>query len=193
MPAGAGCPPETAAPSRAKFGMGLGKCGWPVLGCQAGHHAARSLALGPPRRNFGHLTGLKRDAARYLGRHRRCGHGEVRHGGMGNVVCRRAAAKLSAGPRMRVLKRHPAQPLAEVRAMTIDEFLRESGMTSAALARKLRCSKGTVSLWRYGHRHPNPRLMAELVRVTGGRVSDRDFPDQRRAGRPTRRVPGSDR
>ena len=86
-----------------------------------------------------------------------------------------------------------AQPWPKGRAMTIDEFLRETGMTSASLARNLRCSKGAVSLWRSGRRHPNPRLMAELVRLAGGKVSARDFPDQRRAGRPAGRASERDR
>ena len=55
-------------------------------------------------------------------------------------------------------------------------YLRKHAMSTSALARKLRCSKATISVWRWGYYRPGPRLMARLAQVTRGEVSAADFP-----------------
>ena len=67
----------------------------------------------------------------------------------------------------------------EEASMTIDGYLRKHAMSTSALARKLRCSKATISVWRSGYHRPSPALMKRIAQVTRGEVSAADFPPAR--------------
>jgi transposase-like protein len=86
-----------------------------------------------------------------------------------------------------------------MRAMTLDEYLREPGTpTATALAGLLGCNPDQLRQWRhgYGDRRPPPHVCVELERLTGGavtcnelrpdlpwsRTSDKKWPNK--AGRP---------
>src|SRR3954468_6832262 len=59
--------------------------------------------------------------------------------------------------------------------MTLAEFLRASGLSQRALARRLDVSDSTVSKWLHGRILPDARRLAELERLSGGQVTAADF------------------
>lgn len=59
--------------------------------------------------------------------------------------------------------------------MRLNDWLVQTGMTQAVLARELRTSADTVRRWINGGSLPSRRLMLRLAQVTAGNVLAEDF------------------
>jgi transcriptional regulator with XRE-family HTH domain len=60
-------------------------------------------------------------------------------------------------------------------AMTLDQWLRDQGMTEAEFARRIECAQATVNRYRQRQRMPSPEKMRRIWQATEGAVTANDF------------------
>ena len=79
--------------------------------------------------------------------------------------------------------------------MKLGQWMQERGLTKRDLGRLLGCSDTTVGRWATGAIHPNLKMMARILSLTGGEVGIHDFVGEvghRPVELAQRRGPGSD-
>lgn len=69
-------------------------------------------------------------------------------------------------------------------AMTLDDYLRDKGLTQSDFARTVRVPESQVSLWRRRVRRPSTENRLRLSEATGGAIGITDWPPR---ARPLRR------
>jgi transcriptional regulator with XRE-family HTH domain len=70
-------------------------------------------------------------------------------------------------------------PLANILAMTLDEYLTQNDLTETEFARLVGCSQGTINKLRNGKTNPTMTMLQAISRATDGAVTPNDFlPEQ---------------